>query len=419
MGFWWAAALLAVPGLAAHAAATLWLHRGLRRVLPRTAATPPISVVVAAHNERRSVAALVRAVLTQDYPGALELLLVDDRSGDGTAEVAEAVLAELAVDAAGEAEGTAGSGPGGGERRARVLRMLRVPPGVAPKKYALQQGLEAARHTVIALTDADALPPPSWLRTQAAFLAADVGLVIGPAPLRGTGLVGRAAALEALALGTVAAGSAGLGYAVTCSGRNLLYRRQALASIGEFRAFYGLGAGDDDLLLGRLRDGDQWRIRHPWSAAGAVPSPAVDGWREWLAQKRRHAANSLRFSLPIVAAALPLFLYLTAPLWLLLLGIGTSRPLPGLGAAGLLWLLRALLDRHLLRPTSAAFTTPLPPLPSLLASEILFTFMVFLVVPLGILFGYTWKGTRYRGGRSPADGDNGSPAPSAARSKRP
>ncbi len=408
------AALAAGLGLAGHALAIGWLHRGLRRKLPRGGATPAVSVVVAAHNEQRTIGRLVRAVLAQDYAGPVELLVVDDRSSDGTAAEARRALA------AAESE-TGGGAARGAERMrgGRVLSLREVPAGIASKKYALQQGLEAARFDLIALTDADTSPPPSWLRTQVSYLAEDVGLVIGPAPLRGTGWVGRAAALEALALGTVAAGSAGAGYAVTCTGRNLLYRRAALAEIGEFKAFYHLGAGDDDLLLGRLRDRTRWRIVHPWAAGGAVPSPAVDGWRQWIAQKRRHAANSLRFSPPIVAAALLLYFYVTAPLWLLLLGLAGGRGGAGIGAALLLWVLRAGLDRHLLSPTAKAFATPLPPFPLLLASEVLFTLMVFVVAPLGILFGYTWKGTRYRGGRPPTAGGGASAAPPRDRSVQP
>ena len=86
-------------------------------------------------------------LLGQDYPGALTVILVDDCSTDGTAEVA------------------AGLGPGQGEPPGRPGRALRVvagaplPPGWAGKVWAMAQGLAAAGDlgTVgyVLFTDAD------------------------------------------------------------------------------------------------------------------------------------------------------------------------------------------------------------------------------------------------------------------------
>src|SRR5690606_8947225 len=55
---------------------------------------PPVSVVMPIRNEAAHLAAAVSAVLAQEYPGALEVVLAVGPSTDGT----EAVAAELAVD---------------------------------------------------------------------------------------------------------------------------------------------------------------------------------------------------------------------------------------------------------------------------------------------------------------------------------
>ncbi|HEY1433768.1 MAG TPA: glycosyltransferase, partial [Thermoanaerobaculia bacterium] len=52
---------------------------------------PRVSVVIPARDEQRDIEAAVRAHLAQDYPN-LEVIVVEDRSTDGTA----AILARLA-----------------------------------------------------------------------------------------------------------------------------------------------------------------------------------------------------------------------------------------------------------------------------------------------------------------------------------
>jgi biofilm PGA synthesis N-glycosyltransferase PgaC len=57
---------------------------------------PPVSILVAAHNSASSIEQTVRSIGLQRYPGKLEVIVVDDGSGDNTAAVVEALLAELA-----------------------------------------------------------------------------------------------------------------------------------------------------------------------------------------------------------------------------------------------------------------------------------------------------------------------------------
>src|SRR5512142_2293885 len=89
---------ISIAASAAACVLPLYVRRGLRKispadggVVPPPAAgeTPPgISVIVAARNEERALPALLRALLAQDYPPERrEIILVDDRSTDGTAEL--------------------------------------------------------------------------------------------------------------------------------------------------------------------------------------------------------------------------------------------------------------------------------------------------------------------------------------------
>ncbi|HSK99059.1 MAG TPA: glycosyltransferase [Rubrobacteraceae bacterium] len=97
---------------------------------------PSISVIVPARNEEEAVEEALGSVLTQEYPGRLEVVVVDDRSTDGTPEV-------LA--------GLASRWP----ERLRVVRVEELPHGWLGKNHALYVGAAEASGEWLLFTDAD------------------------------------------------------------------------------------------------------------------------------------------------------------------------------------------------------------------------------------------------------------------------
>src|SRR5260370_11353507 len=63
--------------------------------LPASRADPPawpgVAAVVPARNEAAVLPATLPTLLAQEYPGAFEVVLVDDESSDQTADVASAI----------------------------------------------------------------------------------------------------------------------------------------------------------------------------------------------------------------------------------------------------------------------------------------------------------------------------------------
>jgi len=96
---------------------------------------PDVVAVVPARNEAAMLPATLPTLVGQDYPGALTVILVDDCSSDGTAEVATRL-------AAGPAR------PGRAGRAVRVIAGVPPPRGPAGrwagKVWAMAQGLAAA-----------------------------------------------------------------------------------------------------------------------------------------------------------------------------------------------------------------------------------------------------------------------------------
>ena len=56
---------------------------------------PPISILIAAHDDAESIEETLRSIALQQYPGKLDVIVVDDGSRDSTATVVEPLLAEF------------------------------------------------------------------------------------------------------------------------------------------------------------------------------------------------------------------------------------------------------------------------------------------------------------------------------------
>jgi glycosyltransferase involved in cell wall biosynthesis len=124
---------------------------------------PAVSVVLCTYNRRALLPGALEALLAQEAPGVeYEVVVVDNRSDDGTAELLEGWRA----------------------RAGGVLRVLAEPrPGVS---FARNAGIAAARAPLVAFTDDDVRVAPDWIATIARGFrehpgAAFVGGVVAPA----------------------------------------------------------------------------------------------------------------------------------------------------------------------------------------------------------------------------------------------
>lgn len=133
-------------------------------------AWPDMTVVIPARNEAHVVARTLPSRLAQEYAGALKVLLVDDDSDDGTADVAR----------------RAARGPW--ENRLTSVAARPLPAGWTGKVWALAEGVRAgdgAGSGFFLFTDADILLAPRTTQTMVAkAVAEDLDLVSVMARLR-------------------------------------------------------------------------------------------------------------------------------------------------------------------------------------------------------------------------------------------
>jgi hopene-associated glycosyltransferase HpnB len=127
--------------------------------------SPAVTAVVPARDEAETVGETVTSLLRQEYRGALNVVLVDDQSSDGTGRLAREAAAAL----------------GAGERLA-VIAGRPLPAGWTGKLWAQSQGIEAANNAksppdYLLLTDADIVFAPGAVAALVARAQSD-GLVL-------------------------------------------------------------------------------------------------------------------------------------------------------------------------------------------------------------------------------------------------
>jgi hopene-associated glycosyltransferase HpnB len=107
---------------------------------------PDVEIIVPARDEAQTIGPVIASLLAQDYAGTFRIVLVDDDSSDGTAEIA-------------------GKAP-----HLQVIRGQPKPEGWSGKLWALSQGIAATRAPVLLLTDADIVHDPRHLSSLVARL---------------------------------------------------------------------------------------------------------------------------------------------------------------------------------------------------------------------------------------------------------
>ena len=205
-----------------------------------------ISVVVPCQNAERHIERCLDALASQEaFAGDFEVIVVDDRSTDGSAELVER----------------------------RGLRLLRS-HGRGP--YAARNaGIRASSGDVVAFTDADCEPAPDWLRRIASEFERDAAeIVVGPRLPAGDRLSLVSAYERAKDAYVFGGRRTELYYA---SAQNLAVRRAALERLGLFRE---RRRGSDTLLVRRaIAAGAGEGVRY--SPRLVVRHLEVDGLRDY------------------------------------------------------------------------------------------------------------------------------------------
>ncbi|MGD8278340.1 MAG: glycosyltransferase family 2 protein, partial [Gemmatimonadota bacterium] len=335
--------LLALPWIVA-ALALPWAIR--RR--PRLSESPPVtedaplaSIIVPARNEAPNLGTCVGTLLASAYP-AFEILIVDDRSSDGTADIAR----ELAR-----------SNPD----RIRFIEGRALPDGWVGKCWACWQGYREARGDVLVFTDADTRHGRSLLgHAVSALESRGAALVTGFPRQLMNGFWERLilphifTAIELRYRDPARMNRSRKVRDAVANGQFLVFRRDAYEAIGGHEAVRGEIV--EDIRIAQLVVAAGRRVFTAW-AKDVIETrmyrslaDIVEGWSKNLARGSRHSVDPwLRPLLPGLVAAFQIGFWVAPPALLVAAIAGGSVPLIWAAttttASLVFWLIRHLQFR--------------------------------------------------------------------------
>ena len=298
--------------------------RSLDDVSATTPSQPPlVSVIVPARNEARNIERCVQSLLRTNYP-AVEVIVVDDQSSDGTGELARAA--------------------GLGDNRLRVIDNSPLPNGWFGKQWACTTGVAAARGQLFLFTDADTEHGQDLLARTVNVLqgeSADLVSVVGTQEMRSfwERLLQPQVFWMLLARygGTESVSQARRAEDVIANGQYLLMRRDAYEAVGGHESVRDLVAEDLALAQRFHRAGRRVRLvradaqlsTHMYASLGEL----IAGWGKNVYAGGIHAMPGGvvgRLLFPLVLPLVPLLTLL--PVLALALAIAHA-----LGSGWLLW----------------------------------------------------------------------------------
>ncbi|MBK6341881.1 MAG: glycosyltransferase [Flavobacteriales bacterium] len=247
----------------------------------------PISVVICARNEARTLEELIPLLMQQDHR-AFEVVVVNDRSDDDTWEILQWM-----------------------KPRYPLLKPVNIQADERfnyGKKIALGVGVRSASHPHVLLTDADCIPASTdWIALMASGFRDGRKIVIGHSPYAkspglGSVLERYDGAIKAMQfLGFAQAGIPYMGV-----GRNLGYASDVFFGSSGPQKHNHLMSGDDDLLINAAaRKGNTAVVADPHSFMTTRPTPDLP---TWIRRKRRHYTTAVhyRFGHQVLLMLLPL-----------------------------------------------------------------------------------------------------------------
>ncbi|MBK9247886.1 MAG: glycosyltransferase [Ignavibacteria bacterium] len=271
--------------------------RERRKFIPQSAAPLPfVSVIVPARNEESNIETCIQSIVLSNFPpNNFEIVVVDDRSTDGTAAVLRKLTQKHPL------------------LRVITLDETRTTKNLRGKPGALQAGIENSRGDIILMTDADCTVVPDWIATMARqFDNPRVGLVPSFTLIKAKTFFEQMQAIEWIMNHTMASAGVGLNQPLGCFGNNLAVRRTAYESVGGYKNIRFSVTEDLALLQAIFTHG--WEVRYVCSSSAVVTTLPCQTLGEYIRQHHRWLRGGVDLGWRAV-----IFVAFSASLWICIL----------------------------------------------------------------------------------------------------
>ena len=270
-------------------------------------AHPEVDIIVPARDEAPTIAAVIDSLRLQDYPGKFRVIVIDDNSTDGTADLVRKL-------------------PG-----VEIISLRDKPPEWSGKLWALHQGVAATYAPVILFTDADIVHDPRHLSALVAKQQQSDLLMVSEMVRLNCISIAERALVPAFVyffqmLYPFHRVNDSRSSIAAAAGGTVLIRRDALMRIGGIDAIKS-SLIDDVALARAVKKCGPIYLGHSGLAASIRPYPRfADIWE----MVSRTAFTQLRYSFPLLALTLAgLTVVWLVPMGEILTGRGWPRAAAG------------------------------------------------------------------------------------------
>ena len=324
-----------------------------------------ISVLVAARDEEKNIAACLQALVKQDYPiDQIEVLVGNDDSSDRTGEIIRLLESEYA--------------------QIKSVEIVQGKDGLQGKTNVLAQLADKAKGEFLAFTDADIVVPKQWLKSMVGYFEEKTGVVTGVTVVQSGGFFGLFQGIDwVFALAMVRILTA-LGFPVTAMGNNMMVRKSTYDSTGGYRAI-GFSVTEDFALFNAIVKAG-WGFKNVIHSSVSAVSEPVRGMMSLLHQRKRWMHGALKLHWSIV-----LLLILQALYYPLILALLIYSPIKAMEIVAMKVFLQALfIAISLLKTRSFKHVLALP-IYEIYAGIFAMCLSVFYLLPVKM----KWKGRSY------------------------
>lgn len=345
---------------------------------------PFISIIIAARNEERNIAACIQSILNQTYTKSkFEIIVTDDHSTDKTVSIIQSFENEN-------------------------ITLLHLSDFIdnqrlnSYKKKSIDTALKFAKGELIVTTDADCLAPKKWLETLAGFYKEKSPVFVAlPVmfnhPLPSDSFLKKLfkifQSLDFMSLQGITGASVFKNIHAMCNGANLAYRRDVFFEVGGFEGIDDLATGDDMLLMHKIRKRYRKEIMFLKSRDVIVKTQTADTLKDFMNQRIRWASKADRYTDRKITGVLLLVYLLNV--WLLILAVISIFNLNALYLFVISGLIKTIIELIFLFPVARFFNNQkylwcfLPAQPF----HILYTVIAGW---LGKFGSYQWKGRKVK-----------------------
>tara|TARA_B100001250_G_scaffold150333_1_gene128847 strand:- start:467 stop:1489 length:1023 start_codon:yes stop_codon:yes gene_type:complete len=215
-----------------------------------------VSVVIAARNEQENLPWLLSDLVNQDYPkDKLEIIVANDRSSDNTANIVKEMM-----------------------KKHKNIKHIKIDNTreIAPKKFALEQGIKKSNGEIILSTDADCRVLKTWVTSMSSSLDEKDGITIGFSRISAKSFFEKYQLIDFFCIFIANVGFAGWNKYFSGSGQNLAYNKKSFFDIGGFANKEKSISADDMFLVQSISSIRNCQINfNPKSFVFTIPEKTI------------------------------------------------------------------------------------------------------------------------------------------------